>query len=107
MEAEGSRKQVRPFREVYKLTKVKRLKHIIAEQNSEIHRITFRRGIETHTQPNRLRGRPKYKWADRAIIDIWEEIQKHIATYRNIPLNLEDDTITKTIIQYAMETRKL
>ena len=80
--------------------------HGIIQPNTEINQITFRRGIETHTHtpPNRLQSRPTYKWTDRALIDIWEEIQKTQNQYRFTALNLNNNTITQTIIQHAINT---
>ena len=80
------------------------MKKTITQQNSELNRITFRQGMETYTQPNRLQERPEYKWADRVIIDIWEEIQQKHPQHRYVPLNLNDNNITQIIIQHAYDT---
>jgi len=101
---EGGKKEIRLFRQVHLNSKLKRLKKIITQPNTEINQITFRRGIETHIPPNRLQGRPSYKWTDRALIDSWEEIQQTQNQYRFATLNLNSNTITQTIIQHAINT---
>ena len=97
-------KDIRLFRQVHLNSKLKRLKKIITQPNTEINQITFRRGIETHTPPNRLQGRPTYKWTDRALIEIWEEIQQTQNQHRFTALNLNSNTITQTIIQHAINS---
>ena len=55
--------------------KLKRIGKTINSTDS-IHQITFENNVKPRTPPNRKQGRPKYKWAERAIIEYWNEIRK-------------------------------
>ncbi len=73
---EGGKKQVVTFRDRYQKSKMNRLKKTLNMGNSDIHEITFKEGTNTYVQTNRLKGRPKYKCADRGLLELWKERQK-------------------------------
>ena len=41
-----------------------------------IHQITLDEHLNPRIPLGRKRGRPKYKWAERALIEYWTEIRK-------------------------------
>ena len=86
-------------------SKMKQIKRIINQSSNEPTRaVTFRRDLETWQQPNRRQGRPKYKWANRALIELWDEIREQQPTHRTTELDINNIDIQNTIKEYAKNT---
>ena len=102
---EGGKKKVIPFRKAYMCSKMKQIKRIINQHHNEPTRsVTFRRDLETWQQPNRRQWRPKYKWANRALIELWDEIREQQPTHRTTELDINNIDIQNTIKEYAKNT---
>ena len=97
---EGNTKKIIPFRKAYLCSK---LRIITADNKNPIRTVTFRKNLETRIPPNRKPGRPIYKWANRALIKLWEQIQIDLPTHRHTNLNLNNVQIRQIIHQYSAE----
>ena len=82
--------------------KLKRLRKAIND-TKELHEATFENGIIPRKPPNRAKGRPTYKWANRALEEYWEDLQKRKPEIANTPFNIENTTIRNIIIKEAKE----
>ena len=103
---EGGKKKVVPFRKAYMCSKMKQIKRLINQSSDEPTRaITFRRGLETWQQPNRRPGRPKNKWANRALIELWDEIKELQPTHRTTEFDSNNTDIQNRIKEYAKDTQ--
>ena len=80
-------KKIIPFRKAYLCSKLKRLKRIInQDQSNPCRKITFRENLTVWTQPNRLQWRPKIKWTDKALKEQWEQMKEEKPEIRHITL---------------------
>ena len=107
LEEERGKKKITTFRQAYTCSKIKRLKRIINKGNREpVKEITFENIelLKTRTPPNRKRQRPIYKWAERAILELWQEIQKTNIQYNNTGLDLNREDIRNTIKDHCKNT---
>ena len=55
--------------------KLKRIEKTI-NSTGDIHTITFEDQLRPRTPPGRKPGRPKFKWAEKGIVEYWESIRK-------------------------------
>ena len=101
---EGGKKEITPFRKAYMCSKLKQIKRIINQRTNEPTReVTFRRGLETWTPPNRKPGRPAYKWANRALLELWQEIKQKHPQQRTTEYNINDIHLQSLISDYARQ----
>ena len=76
-------KKVIPFRQTYLSGKMKRLKRLLDNQNEDTFTITYKNTLcEVRIPPNRLRQRPKYKWADRVLLETWDDMKEANTEHR-------------------------
>ena len=54
--------------------KLKRIAKTI-NRKDQIHSISFESNLKPRTPPARKQGRPKYKWAEKGIIEYWDQIR--------------------------------
>ena len=105
VQREGGTKEIIPFKKAYMCSKLKQLKRIINQNCNEPTRtVTFRRNLEVWQQPNRRQGRPKYKWASRALIELWDEIKEKQPQHRTTTFNIDNDSIQNILKEYSAET---
>ena len=93
---QGREKHINTFVENYKKIKLKRIKRAIRD-NKELHEATFERNLKPRTPPNRIKGRPKYKWAERALKEYWETLQKEKPEIANLPYDNNNENIIRII----------
>ena len=93
---------------IYILSKLKRLTRIINMNNRNPCRtITFRENLTAWTQTNRIQGRPKNKWTDHALRELWTKMiedipeHRHITLYSNYYHRLLTPEAQQNITQYA------
>ena len=48
-----------------------------------IHQITLDKEFNPRIPPRGKQARPNYKWAERALIECWEDIRKSLTTDKN------------------------
>ena len=96
------------FRDFYKNSKRKRLARAIKQKDPEIQDITFRNKdtLEIWTQPNRKKGRPKHKWTQKAMEDMWAEIKAKNAELRHINYDHNNEQIQQAMKRHATEITK-
>ena len=78
LKEEKKNKIIYTFAEIHKREKLKKIKKLTIRSREEIHEIIFQENLKPRLPPNRTKGRPKFQWADRAVRELWAEIQtKH------------------------------
>ena len=110
VERENKNKHITTFREFYRKNKHKRLARVINRTNEEIQNVTFRNPntIEPWIQPNRKKGRPRHKWTDKAIEEMWNDITKQNAEYIGTKYdNTNEHMVTqmKTHVEHLLDKR--
>ena len=93
--AELSKKTVVPFKQAYKKSRLQLLSQVILDKESQLHKIIFatptnnttQNNLATQEYLNRKVGRPKNRWLDYALADMWEEVQEKHAEWKHIMLN--------------------
>ena len=75
----------------------------ITYTNTDLQNITFRNqnNLETWIQPNRTRGRPRNKWADKALEEMWTERVKQKTTLSANNYDIKNQTVIAEIKEYA------
>ena len=76
----------------------------IIKHNEDIQNITFRNPekLETWVKYNKKRGRPKFQWSEKALEEMWEDVQTQKPEYRNIKLDRNNEEMTNAVKQYAI-----
>ena len=69
-------KQIVSFTEFYTHMKLKRIEKTI-NSKEQIHKITFDNELRARIAPARRPGRPKYKWAEKGIMEYWNSMRKN------------------------------
>ena len=101
---DGGKKGVMPFRKAYMCSKLKQVKRIINQNTREPTRsVTFRRELEIWIPPNRRQGRPAYKWANRALLELLENIQEKQPQHRTTAYNINNSDIQRIIKEFARQ----
>ena len=93
-------KKITPFGDFYLKMKLKRIEKTI-NSNEEIHNMTFDDKLAARIPPARKQGRPKFKWAERALIEYWNEIRKDIPTMTNTEYNPNSENMKTLIKEHA------
>ena len=104
VKTEGGKKQVRTFRQAYNASKIKRLNKTINLYNDDPVKETTFENVQTlkvRIPLKRKRQRPKYKWADRALLEIWHEIQNIHEQYKYTTLDTEKEEVINAIIEHC------
>ena len=83
----------------YRIVKLRIRKTI--ESTEAIHQITFDENMDPIIPPRRNQGRPKYKWAERAIIEYWNEVRKTISDMTATEYDPNNEYIRNYIKEYA------
>ena len=73
--AEVNKKTVSTFVESYKTMEPKQIRKTI-RNTEQIDQLTFDDNMKPRIPPRRKQGRPKYKWAERASIEYWNETKQ-------------------------------
>ena len=79
-------KTFKQFHDLYTNSKTKKgLRILKLEQNNPIRAATFQEQTQAWTYPNRLQGRPKTKWSEEVVGDLWKILNTHLpAALQNI-----------------------
>ena len=83
-------KTVMKFADAYKIRRTKRIEKTIQDKGT-LNKITFDNKLNARIPPLRKPGRPKYKWADKAIEDYWKEVRKTYKFYNTTDYNTKDE----------------
>ena len=104
----NGKKEIRNHRDFFKCSKLKRMARAITYNNTDIQNITFRNRdtLETWTQPNRTRGRPKHKWANTALEEMWTEVKKKNPELSLMEFDIRNNQVVTSIKEYANQLTK-
>ena len=105
MAEEGNKKRkIVTFVEAYRKLKRKRALKIIRKPDSEIYKVSFQGNKLRKWVHNRRRvGRPRAKWAEETVAEVWDHIKKDNAEYRFTAFNGEREDIIELIQKHARE----
>ncbi len=75
------------------------------QQHTDIQNTTFRNKntLEVWRQPNRTRGRPRNKWTETALQEMWTDIKKQKTEHRTTIFDLGNNQIVSEIKEYAKQ----
>ena len=105
VEREKPRAKIKSFRESYRKSKQKRLARAIKKTDTEIQNVTFRNRekLETWTNINRKKGRPKYRWTEKAIEEMWAEVKAKHAEFQYTNFNKENEHMIRAMVEHATQ----
>ena len=71
--------------------------------DSEIQNATFRNidKLETWTPTKRKKGRPKYKWTEKTIEDMWNSVKETTVDLRNTNYDTNNQQVIRAMMKHA------
>jgi len=100
---EDKNKKIKPFRQIYQDVKTKRLaKIILQEPTVSERRISFQSDLNAWDYGNKRVGRPKTKWVEDAIRELWTKALKGQSTIaHNTQIDRQNPAHTQLIRHYS------
>jgi len=88
------------------MQQTKKIMRVITSSNTNpVRTVTFSTKLQIHIPPNRMRQRPKFKWAQEGLKELWEQIKIDKPEHRTKTLDTQKEEHINIITEYSEENK--